>query len=50
MELTQHQADAFARMPLTYLRQEYPNHIMHLLNDDGDVLPPRELHRSLRLF
>ena len=44
MELTQHQADAFARMPLTYLRQEYPNHIMHLLNDDGDVLPPRELH------
>ena len=38
MELTQQQADAFARMPLTYLRQEYPNHIMHLLNDDGDVL------------
>ncbi|MEI9537841.1 DUF2891 domain-containing protein [Enterobacter cancerogenus] len=44
MELTQHQADAFARMPLTYLRKEYPNHIMHLLNDDGDVLPPRVLH------
>lgn len=44
MELTQHQADAFARMPLTYLRQEYPNHIMHLLNDDSDVQPPRELH------
>ncbi|WP_312984253.1 DUF2891 domain-containing protein [Atlantibacter sp.] len=44
MELTQHQAEAFARMPLTYLRQEYPNHIMHLLNDDGDVLPPRKLH------
>lgn len=44
MQLTQHQADAFARMPLAYLRQEYPNHIMHLLNDDSDVLPPRELH------
>lgn len=44
MELTQHQADAFARMPLTYLRQEYPNHIMHLLNDEGDVLSPRALH------
>ena len=44
MELTQHQAEEFARMPLTYLRQEYPNHIMHLLNDDRDVLPPRELH------
>lgn len=44
MELTQHQADAFARMPLTYLRQEYPNHIMHLLNDEGDVLSPRAMH------
>ncbi|EMO6900458.1 DUF2891 domain-containing protein [Pluralibacter gergoviae] len=44
MQLTQHQADAFARMPLTYLRQEYPNHIMHLLNSDDDVLPPRALH------
>ena len=44
MQLTQHQADAFARMPLTYLRQEYPNHIMHLLNSDDDVLSPRALH------
>ncbi|ELY5815890.1 DUF2891 domain-containing protein [Cronobacter turicensis] len=44
MTLTQPQADAFARMPLTYLRQEYPNHIMHLMNDDADALPPRELH------
>lgn len=44
MELTPSQTDAFARMPLSYLRQEYPNHIMHLLNDDGDVLPPRALH------
>lgn len=44
MQLTQSQANDFAGMPLAYLRQEYPNHIMHLLNDDGDVLPPRELH------
>lgn len=44
MELTQDKADAFARIPLTYLRLEDPNHIMHLLNDDGDVLLPRELH------
>ncbi|EOC1342089.1 DUF2891 domain-containing protein [Cronobacter dublinensis] len=44
MTLTLSQADAFARMPLTYLRQEYPNHIMHLMNDDADALPPRELH------
>lgn len=51
MELTQHQADAFARMPLTYLRQEYPNHIMHLLNDDGDVLyAARAASHFLRLF
>ncbi|WJM86659.1 DUF2891 domain-containing protein [Dickeya chrysanthemi] len=44
MQLTLTLADAFARMPLTYLRQEYPNHIMHLLNGDGDALTPRELH------
>ncbi|WP_192457392.1 DUF2891 domain-containing protein [Musicola keenii] len=44
MQLTPHLADAFARMPLTYLRQEYPNHIMHLMNSDADALPPRELH------
>ena len=47
MELTQDKADAFARIPLTYLRLEDPNHIMHLLNDDGDVLLPRELHPIL---
>lgn len=44
MKLTQQQAEAFARMPLQYLRQQYPNHIMHLLNGDADVLSPRELH------
>ncbi|OAT32756.1 hypothetical protein M975_1193 [Buttiauxella brennerae ATCC 51605] len=44
MPLSPLQAEAFANMPLTFLRQEYPNHIMHLLNDDADVLPPRELH------
>ncbi|KGD74718.1 hypothetical protein HA49_05210 [Tatumella morbirosei] len=44
MKLTEQQAEAFARMPLQYLRQQYPNHIMHLLNGDADVLSPRELH------
>jgi len=44
MPLTLQQAEDFARMPLTYLRQEYPNHIMHLLNDGQDVLSPRALH------
>ncbi|MFZ1181485.1 MAG: DUF2891 domain-containing protein [Herbaspirillum sp.] len=37
-------ATAYTEMPLTYLRREYPNHIMHVLNDAGDVLSPRALH------
>lgn len=44
MQLTLQQAEAFAHMPLTYLRQEYPNHLMHALNDDSDAKTPRELH------
>ncbi|MGM3173501.1 DUF2891 domain-containing protein [Dickeya lacustris] len=44
MPLTLSQAEAFARMPLRYLRQEYPNHIMHLLNSDDDATTPRQLH------
>jgi hypothetical protein len=42
MQLTIERAEDFARMPLAYLRQEYPNHIMHLLNDAGDVLATRD--------
>lgn len=37
-------ATAYTEMPLTYLRQEYPNHIMHVLNHAGDALSPRALH------
>lgn len=44
MELTQSLAEAFARMPLACLRQEYPSHLVHLMLDDGDALPPRKLH------
>lgn len=44
MQLTPDRAEAFARMPLAYLRQEYPNHIMHTLNHAGDVLSPRDMH------
>ena len=44
MQLNIQQAEAFARMPLTYLRQEYPNHIMHNLKDEHDVLSPRAMH------
>lgn len=44
MQLTYQQALDFAKMPLTFLRQEYPNMIMHLLNNDTDVQTPRQLH------
>ncbi|MFJ3046277.1 DUF2891 domain-containing protein [Herbaspirillum chlorophenolicum] len=44
MQLNIQQAESFAHMPLAYLRHEYPNHIMHLLNDEQDVLSPRALH------
>ncbi|UIN23152.1 DUF2891 domain-containing protein [Herbaspirillum frisingense] len=44
MQLTLERADAFARMPLAYLRQEYPNHIMHVLHGAADVLSPRAMH------
>ena len=44
MELTQSLTEAFARMPLAYLRQEYPSQLVHLMLDDGDALPPRKLH------
>lgn len=44
MQLTSERAEAFAALPLAYLRLEYPNHIMHVLNDSNDVLSPRALH------
>ncbi|MGA9852416.1 MAG: DUF2891 domain-containing protein [Gammaproteobacteria bacterium] len=37
-------AGLFARMALKNVEREYPNHIMHMLNDDADVQPPRALH------
>ncbi len=33
----------FAQLALDCVHQEYPNKIAHVLNDDGDVLPPRAL-------
>eukprot|EP01037_Dinobryon_pediforme_P045123 gene45123-57411_t len=44
MQLTPERAAAFATLPLAYLRLEYPNHIMHVLNDATDVQSPRALH------
>lgn len=36
-------AERFARLALSCLHKEYPNHISHLLNSDADVEPPRTL-------
>jgi Protein of unknown function (DUF2891) len=44
MSLTIKQAEAFAELPLTGLRREYPNHLQHLLNGPEDVQSPRKLH------
>lgn len=44
MKLTQSMANAFARMPLAYLQQEYPNQLVHLMLEDSDALSPRTLH------
>lgn len=44
MQLTEQQALDFSNMPLTFLRQEYPNYIMHLLNSEDDLHTPAQLH------
>ena len=36
-------AARFARLALECVHREYPNKIAHVLNDDGDARPPREL-------
>ncbi|HJN45844.1 MAG: hypothetical protein CL477_06805 [Acidobacteria bacterium] len=36
-------ADRFGQLALDCVHQEYPNKIAHVLNDDGDARPPREL-------
>ena len=36
-------AARFARLALDCVHREYPNKIAHVLNDDGDAQPPREL-------
>src|SRR5438874_3770643 len=38
-----HAAERFAGLALACVHKEYPNHITHTLNSDGDVAPPREL-------
>ena len=36
-------AERFAEMVLAAIHREYPSHILHLLQSDADVRPPREL-------
>lgn len=36
-------AERFAGLALACVHQEYPNKIAHVLSDDGDARPPREL-------
>lgn len=36
--------ERLARMALANLAREYPNHIQHLMEVDGDAATPRELH------
>lgn len=36
-------ADRFARLALECVHREYPNKIAHVLSDDTDIKPPREL-------
>src|SRR3954449_8333470 len=36
-------AQRFAKLALACVHREYPNKIAHVLNDDSDVRPPREL-------
>jgi hypothetical protein len=38
------QASPFARLALDCVQRELPNSIVHLINEPGDVLGPRELH------
>ncbi|MGH8398972.1 MAG: DUF2891 domain-containing protein [Gammaproteobacteria bacterium] len=37
-------AENFAHLVLENIRREYPNHIMHILNGDADVMTPQKLH------
>src|SRR5262249_25551657 len=36
-------AERFAKLALSCVHKEYPNHVSHTLNSDSDVQPPRKL-------
>jgi hypothetical protein len=42
--LSREQASRFARLALRCVGKEYPNKVEHVMNDAGEVRPPRTLH------
>jgi hypothetical protein len=44
MRLDATTADKFAAIALGHVRREYPHKLDHVLDGDGDALPPRALH------
>jgi hypothetical protein len=44
MRLDETMATRFATLTLGHVGQEYPHKLDHVLNDDGDAVPPRLLH------
>ncbi|MCJ2183664.1 DUF2891 domain-containing protein [Novosphingobium sp. 1949] len=43
-QLSPEVAARFARIALGHVTREYPHKLDHVMDDDGDVLPPRALH------
>ena len=44
MELGEKTARRFAQAALGHVAREYPHKLDHVMDGDGDVRPPRELH------
>src|SRR5687768_10420429 len=42
--LTPEMASHFAKAALSHVRREYPHKLDHVLDGDGDAVPPRVLH------
>lgn len=41
---TREEASRLATLPIKSLQREYPNKLDHVMNDEGEVLSPKELH------
>ncbi len=44
LELTEEQANQLAELPLACVKTEYPNHLVHVLNDQSDLHEPHVLY------